>query len=601
MKKKMIQKLLTLTLSAAMVLGALTGCGGDADSQSGQPEESTKESSEESKSSEASRESQGSEDDASQSEESESSSGTAEGAGMEGWRAFAENVTLKIPVYDRGAEGVPDVKDNYWTKWVQENFGDQYNITVQYIPITRTQVMQDYALLSSSQNLPTILMEYDYDKLATWAEEGYLQTIDLDAFQEVAPTYYGKMVENNQLVYTELNDEKYFVLAERPYYNTTPNFITFYRLDWLEQVGYDHIPLDRGEYLDAMQKIMDAGIAEHPGGGAMFASQGGEQVYSTREFPLNEEEWAMYGDFNIPSMSWPAHKEVLRRANEDYNLGITNPEYYTIDATTAEANFTTGKTYAYGAYMALSMPILDTFYANNPDAKLAVYTFVGEDRKTQPDPVVGDYPLYRADNAFGMTIGFSNFASEDEVKAAWMYLEWMIQPENLHTIQWGVEGETYNLDENGFEVAVSDYEGEYKLGYNGNKDYWCAVIEARNVGDMYDNIKLNSPKGYPQDFTEEITAIYDLNVKKAELGYPISDALFAVTINSVDEYRGDLQMKYAEFKDQLVMCAPEEFDALYDQLAQEYLDMGYQEILDERKAAYEAGKTTKLPDNQKAK
>ncbi|MCI9218285.1 MAG: extracellular solute-binding protein [Lachnospiraceae bacterium] len=601
MKKKMIQKLLTLTLSAAMVLGALTGCGGDADSQSGQPEESTKESSEESKSSEASRESQGSEDDASQSEESESSSGTAEGAGMEGWRAFAENVTLKIPVYDRGAEGVPDVKDNYWTKWVQENFGDQYNITVQYIPITRTQVMQDYALLSSSQNLPTILMEYDYDKLATWAEEGYLQTIDLDAFQEVAPTYYGKMVENNQLVYTELNDEKYFVLAERPYYNTTPNFITFYRLDWLEQVGYDHIPLDRGEYLDAMQKIMDAGIAEHPGGGAMFASQGGEQVYSTREFPLNEEEWAMYGDFNIPSMSWPAHKEVLRRANEDYNLGITNPEYYTIDATTAEANFTTGKTYAYGAYMAPSMPILDTFYANNPDAKLAVYTFVGEDRKTQPDPVVGDYPLYRADNAFGMTIGFSNFASEDEVKAAWMYLEWMIQPENLHTIQWGVEGETYNLDENGFEVAVSDYEGEYKLGYNGNKDYWCAVIEARNVGDMYDNIKLNSPKGYPQDFTEEITAIYDLNVKKAELGYPISDALFAVTINSVDEYRGDLQMKYAEFKDQLVMCAPEEFDALYDQLAQEYLDMGYQEILDERKAAYEAGKTTKLPDNQKAK
>ena len=601
MKKKMIQKLLTLTLSAAMVLGALTGCGGDADSQSGQPEESTKESLEESKSSEASQESQGSENEVSQSEESESSSGTAEGAGMEGWSAFAENVTLKIPVYDRGAEGVPDVKDNYWTKWVQENFGDQYNITVQYIPITRTQVMQDYAQLSSSQNLPTILMEYDYDKLATWAEEGYLQTIDLDAFQEVAPTYYGKMVENNQLVYTELNDEKYFVLAERPYYNTTPNFITFYRLDWLEQVGYDHIPLDRGEYLDAMQKIMDAGIAEHPGGGAMFASQGGEQVYSTREFPLNEEEWAMYGDFNIPAMSWPAHKEVLRRANEDYNLGITNPEYYTIDATTAEANFTTGKTYAYGAYMAPSMPILDTFYANNPDAKLAVYTFVGEDRKTQPDPVVGDYPLYRADNAFGMTIGFSNFASEDEVKAAWMYLEWMIQPENLHTIQWGVEGETYNLDENGFEVAVSDYEGEYKLGYNGNKDYWCAVIEARNVGDMYDNIKLNSPKGYPQDFTEEITAIYDLNVKKAELGYPISDALFAVTINSVDEYRGDLQMKYAEFKDQLVMCAPEEFDALYDQLAQEYLDMGYQEILDERKAAYEAGKTTKLPDNQKAK
>ncbi len=111
---------------------------------------------------------------------------------------------------------------------------------------------------------------------------------------------------------------------------------------------------------------------------------------------------------------------------------------------------------------------------------------------------------------------------------------------------------------------------------------------------------MNSPKGYPQDFTDQIIGIYDLNVKKAELGYPISDALFAISIGAVDEYRGDLQMKYAEFKDSLIMCKPEEFDALYEQYTKEYLDMGYQEILDERKAAYEAGKTTKLPDNQKA-
>ncbi len=59
-------------------------------------------------------------------------------------------------------------------------------------------------------------------------------------------------------------------------------------------------------------------------------------------------------------------------------------------------------------------------------------------------------------------------------------------------------------------------------------------------------------------------------------------------------------MKYAEYKDALIMCKPEEFDALYEQYSQEYLNMGYQSILDERKAAYEDGKTTKLPDNQKA-
>lgn len=597
MKKRTVQKFLTLALSAVMALGVMTGCGSEpaGSTPESQGQESTPGSQESSRESESAPQ-----ESASQGSEATAPEGGSAAAGMEGWTAFADNVTLKIPVYDRGQAGIPDVKENYWTKWVQENFGDQYNITVQYIPIGRGNVMQDYALLSSSQNLPTILMEYDYDKLATWSEEGYLQTYDIDAFQEVAPTYYDAMVRNNQLVYTEMNNERYFVLAERPYYNTTPNFVTFYRMDWLRQVGYDHIPLNREEYLDAMQKIMDAGICEHPGGGAMFEAKGGEQTYDTRDFPLNEEEWAMYGDFNIPSLSWEANKRLLKRANEDYNLGITNPEYYTIDPATAEANFYAGKTYAYGAYMAPSMPLLDNFYSQNPDAELAVYTFVGEEQKTQADPGTGYYPLYRADNPFGMTIGFSSFASEDEIKAAWMYLEWMIQPENLHTIQWGVEGETYNYDEDGFEVAVSDYEGEYKMGFNGNKDYWCVAIEARNAGDMYDNIRMNSPKGYPQDFTDQIIGIYDLNVKKAELGYPISDALFAVSIPSVDEYRGDLQMKYAEYKDALIMCKPEEFDALYEQYSQEYLNMGYQSILDERKAAYEDGKTTKLPDNQKA-
>ena len=104
------------------------------------------------------------------------------------WEPFAENVTLRVPVYDRGVEGVPDVTNNYWTQWIQENFGDKYNITVEYVPITRTDVMTSYALLAADQNLPTILMEYDYPKLSTWVNDGYLTSFDMDAFKEVAQT-----------------------------------------------------------------------------------------------------------------------------------------------------------------------------------------------------------------------------------------------------------------------------------------------------------------------------------------------------------------------------------------------------------------------------
>ena len=518
-----------------------------------------------------------------------------EATGMDAWTPFESNVELQIPVYDRGVAGIPSVQENYWTQWIQENFGDKYNITVKFIPITRTAVENDYGMLASRQALPTILMEYDYPKVSRWVNEGYMVPVDLDAFKAIAPTYYQQMVDNDLLQYSTINDDTYFVEAWRPYAATTVNFVTFYRMDWLRQVGYDHIPVGREEYLDAMQKIMDAGIAEHPGGGATFSAQGGFQVYGTREFPMDEREWAMYGDFQIPAMGWEPAKEVVRRANEDYHLGITNPEYYVTDATTAEANFYSGKTYAYGAYIAPDMQLLNNFYAQNPDAELVAYTKM-EDESVKLD--MANEPIVRVDASYGMLIGFSSQATDDQIKAAMMYLEWMVQPENLFTLQWGIEGEHFNY-EDGIPTMVANYEGDKPWGFNNNKDYWCAVIESRELSTFEEKMAINSPKGLPKDFTQEFLDMYDLNCARYEKGYCVEDCKFGISIEAENEYRGTLQALFTEYYDKLVMCDPDEFDALYDQYTQEYMDAGYREVIEERAAAYDAGQSTHLPDNQK--
>ena len=44
-----------------------------------------------------------------------------------------------------------------------------------------------------------------------------------------------------------------------------------------------------------------------------------------------------------------------------------------------------------------------------------------------------------------------------------MFLDWMIQPENLFYLQNGVEGETYTLDADGLAILDSEYSGEAKL------------------------------------------------------------------------------------------------------------------------------------------
>ena len=505
------------------------------------------------------------------------------------WEPFAENVSVKIPVYDRGQAGVPNVEDNYWTKWIQENFGDKYNVTVSYVAIPRTDVMTKYSLLAASDDLPTVLMEYDYPKVTQWAGDGYLTTFDMDAFAEVAPTYYNRMVENNQLGYTQINGETYFVAALRPNYDTGYTFQSVVRMDWLRQVGYDYVPTTRAEYLDAMTKIQEAGIAEHPAGGAMVTGVGSDQNYQYRTWPLDEKEWAMYGDYNIPSLGWYPNYNLLKYENYKYNAGLTDPEYYLIGTEEEKANFINGKTYQYGSYISSWGDWMKAFYEANPDAELAIAPVTGT-----IDEEAGSNPGYRTDNPFGMMVGFSKDATEDQLKAAWMYMEWLTQPENLFTFQWGIEGENYTLDEKGTPVSVSDYEGEYKQGFSNNKDYWCITLERRDAGTIEDIIAASVPHDLKQDFTQDIVDWYNDKVAVRDAGWAIANALYSVSMEAEAEYQTVLGNLYKEYRDKLTMCAPEEFDALYEEYTQAYLEAGYQEVIDERAEAYEAGYATQM-------
>ncbi|MCD8013026.1 MAG: extracellular solute-binding protein [Lachnospiraceae bacterium] len=515
-----------------------------------------------------------------------------EATGMDAWEAFDENVTIKIPVYDRGAEGVPDVTDNYWTEWVQTEFGDQYNITVEYVGITRTDVMTDYALLGASGELPTVLMEYDYDKLATWATEGYLTEYDIDQFAEIAPTYYQGMVDRDQLQYVEMAGGDYLVLSERPYYETNYTYVTFVRMDWLEEVGYDYIPnLSSQDYIDAMLAIKEAGIAEYPDGGVMLTGVGSDQSYAWRTYPQDEENWVMYGDYQIPSLSSAENKALLSFLNQKYNAGIMNPEYYTIDTETDKSNFINGETFAYSGYISASMDWLESFYEQNPDAELAVVV-----QSTELNDE-GYAPAYRANNPFGMMIGFSSLATEDEIKAAMMYMEWMCQEDTLFTFQWGIEGETFNYGDDGLPVSVdyAEQPSEYKQGYNNSIDYWCIVSASRNAGTIEETIIASLPQNLPQNFNDAVIENYYNQVEVASYGWAVTDCMFGDSLESVTEYQETLLNLYIELRDKLVVASEDEFDALYEEYSQQYLDAGYQEVIDERLELFNAGMTTKLP------
>lgn len=501
----------------------------------------------------------------------------------------SEQVTIKVPVYDRGVEGVPDVTNNYWTNYVQENFGDPNNIIVEYVPITRSDVMTDYSLLASSKDLPTILMEFDYPKVSQWANEGYLTTFDMDEFKEAAPNYFAQMEAEGQMAYTEMNGETYFVLANRPNWANGFNFQQFYRKDWLEEVGYDSYPTTHSEWLDAMTKIQDAGLSDHPAGGTMIPSQGADLPWTFLDFPINEEEWVSHISAVIPSLSFEPTKELLKRENEKYNLGLLDPEYYLTDTATAQAKFANGESFVFGSYISNQMDWLTSFYENNPDAQLGIVPAAEVDEAGRTSAA------YMADNPFGMIVGFSSLATDEEIQAAWKYMDWMADEENLFTMQWGIEGENYTInEETGLPESVTDYAGDKKQGYNNSSDYWTIVTASRVVGELEDQIAAISPKGLPQDFTEEILAITNRKSELATEGYAVNFPAFSVPIEAEIEYSGTLTETYKELRDKLVMTDSSEFDALYEQFSQQYLDAGYKDVVEERLQAYKDGNATQL-------
>ena len=55
--------------------------------------------------------------------------------------ADEENTTLRIMVYDRGntTETYGSATDNYWTRWLQKDFGDPNNITLEYVAVPRSE------------------------------------------------------------------------------------------------------------------------------------------------------------------------------------------------------------------------------------------------------------------------------------------------------------------------------------------------------------------------------------------------------------------------------------------------------------------------------
>ena len=252
--------------------------------------------------------------------------------------------------------------------------------------------------------------------------------------------------------------------------------------------------------------------------------------------------------------------------------------YLATDDTLAKGKFISGQCGTYSFYMASGTDVFSSLLANDPNATVAVL----------PDTVADGFaPYYYEYPSYGMIMGINANSTAEERAAVYMFLNWMIQPDNLNYLQYGIEGETYNTNEAGIKVLNADYTGDAKQSNNNNKDYWCLVQEVQTYGDEAMDLEANKLSLAPAGYEDIIQQSYDICKLKEDKG--LITPIFTKAVESSSEYATDLNSLWQEAYVACVTCTPEEFDDLYAEYSQEYLDAGYQEILDEKQALIDEG------------
>jgi putative aldouronate transport system substrate-binding protein len=488
-----------------------------------------------------------------------------------------ETVTLKVEMFDRGnaPAGAGSVDNNFWTQWIQKNFGDPNNIKLQFVPVPRNQEVDKLNVLMSTGDAPDIVFTYDTTTINNYVKGGGLT--DLGKIIDEHGPNLKKFLGQEVLSYGVFNGKQYTIPAKRTLQFTQSSYI---RKDWLDKLGLP-VPTTTEEFYKTMKAFKE----KDPGqtGGKVipysFSATNGTGITSPGVLissfikKLSEEDnYALSSTLasSVPELTKPGYKEGVQFLNKMNSEGLIKSDFaLDKDGKTFQKDVSNGLV---GAFTALAAHpelmqtgnVFDTLKKNVPGAEyVAMDPFTNEEGKRPK-------AIYDPTGIFMMVPKSSKHAVE-----AIKYLDWMSKPDVLFTLTNGIEGQHHTL-ENGFPKAITTDEAK-KTFYN-NPDI-ALVINGKDFGSKEKNIEavaLSFPDYKELAKQTIVNALHD--------GY--TNPRFDRPIDAETKYAKTLKEKGQEIIVKSILAKPEEFSKLFDNGVQEFLKLGGQAMIDERRAAY---------------
>ncbi|GIP26281.1 putative ABC transporter peptide-binding protein YtcQ [Paenibacillus sp. J23TS9] len=529
MKSKIMMVLLPVL---ALLAGTLAGCGSDTTKESQSTSSTTSTSKEEAKSSDS-------------------------------------PVTLTVEVFDRGIQGQPDLNNNTWTRYINDNFGKQNNAIVKFVPVPRSQEVDKLNVLMAAGEAPDISFTYDSATVSRYSNmNGILQLDDLlDNNGKDLTNYLGKTV----LSYGAFDGKQMAIPAKR----TSLAWIgMFIRKDWLDKLGMP-IPTTRDELYNTLIAFRD----KNPGGvdgiipwgvAATGMNYGYGNLIDSFWGKQSEEEFV-----TTPGWLKPGNKDAFKFLNKLYNEKLISPDF-ALDKTAkqVDADVTNGKVGFFSANWdyPLRQNISEPLKANVPSANFVpIDTFKNDEGKYKK--------IAYNENGISLFIPKSSKNAELAIK----YLNWMSDPKVLFFLQYGQEGVNHKMV-NGIPQVINQTGDNMQTSYL-NLDY-TLVVNGVELGDPQKNIKaLAASAPGLEDVAEQS---YKINTTDTYTGFFYdtpnkSNIKFGKTLGDMNN----------QMTDKLIVCKPSEFDTLYDKLVAEYMAAGGKAVMDENVKIYKAMQANK--------
>ena len=484
-----------------------------------------------------------------------------------------EEITLTINgSQDGGTDFYDDsqhpewAKDLYYHKVMREKTG----VTLQDVggSANATTMSDSFLLMLAGNELPDIVVApwTAYTGGMTAAlDDGYV--LDLMEYSQYMPNLVKWLDENPDVAAQVLTEDGRLAFA--PFVKQEPivGMGLVIRKDWLDELGMPE-PTTVDELHDVLVAFKEKYDCKAPlTFEARWLFQQGAANSLSSPWLTTYQEYILDGKVQFGPLT-EEYKEFIQTLADWYAEGLLDPDFASVDKSTVQAKFSTGE----AGVSLQQVNNVENCVSANAGTDYAVVALASLVKNKGDEPQFSQQSIQKFDGGFGYAVS----TTCSNVEAACRYLDWRFSEEGLMTMNYGIEGVTYEVVDGKVQLTDLVMKNEETPSSNSARNEIAWVQNRAGVS-------LDIALGYPEESQKwvEIWTAHMDNYVLPTVPYTVEQQqAISSSWGDIDDLCQEKILKY--------VIGSEDISSSWDSFVNSIRQMGIEDVLAAKQEAYDA-------------